>query len=462
MSDGGGKEERARAIVRRLVDAGWEAYWAGGCVRDRLLGRAAEDIDIATSARPDEVAALFPKTVGVGKAFGVMLVILDGESFEVATFRSEGTYSDGRHPDEVRFSSAREDVLRRDFTINGLLYDPLSDRVIDWVGGRDDLAAGRIRTIGDPEARFREDHLRLLRAVRFAVTLGFEIDPSTEAGIRALAPSIARVSAERIGAEMERILLAPGRGRGLRLLASTGLLAAILPEVDRTRGVEQPPEFHPEGDVFVHTALVLDALRDPGIELAYAALLHDVGKPATFRRLDRIRFNNHDEVGAAMAAEILERLRTSSSVRDHAVWLIRNHMILRNVPEMRPARRRRLMADPRFPDLLELLRADSVGSLGDVELHRQVLRLWEEVKAEPALPPPLLRGRDLIALGFAPGEAFGEILKDVQDRQLEGALATRDEAIAHVLATRERPGGAPLSSSRRAPPGSSRTPPEAP
>lgn len=441
MSDGGATEDRARAIVRRLVEAGHEAFWAGGCVRDRLLGRPAKDIDIATSARPDEVAALFGKTVGVGKAFGVMLVVLDGESFEVATFRCEGGYSDGRHPDEVRFSSAREDVLRRDFTINGLLYDPLADRVIDHVGGREDLAARRIRTIGDPEARFREDHLRLLRAVRFAVTLEFEIEPATEAGIRALAPSISRVSAERIGAEIEKILLAPGRGWGLRLLASTGLLAAILPEVERMRGVEQPPEFHPEGDVFVHTALVLDALRDPSIELAYGALLHDVGKPPTFQVLDRIRFHNHDEVGAAMSVEILDRLRVGANVRDDAVWLVRNHMVLRNLPEMRPAKRRRLMADPRFPDLLEILRADSIGSLGDTELHDKIVRLWDEVKAEPALPEPLLRGRDLLDLGFAPGPAFGEILKDVQDRQLDGALATREEAIGHVLATWERPEG---------------------
>ena len=423
----------AAAIVARLRDAGFETYLAGGCVRDRLLGRPAADYDIATAARPDEVAALFPRTVDVGAAFGVIRVLTDDGDNEVATFRTEGPYLDGRHPSSVRYAGPREDALRRDFTINGLFYDPAADAVLDFVGGRADLAVRLVRAIGDPAVRFAEDRLRMLRAVRLAAELDFTIAPDTLDAVRRNAADVREVSAERIRDELVRMLTGPDPGRALALLRDAGLLAAVLPEVAAEIGVPQPPNFHPEGDVFEHTRLAVAALRQPSPALAMATLLHDVGKPETLEHApDRIRFNRHDERGAEIAEAVMERLRFPRRDTERVVSLVGRHMVFKDLPQMREARRRRLLADEIFPDLLELHRADCAASHGDFTLYEWARAEAERAAATAAPPERLVSGHDVLARGVPAGPGVARILEAVEDARLEGRVRTREEALAFI------------------------------
>jgi poly(A) polymerase len=430
--------EAARSVAARLRAAGHRALFAGGCVRDRLLGRPPQDHDVATSARPDQVEALFPRVVPLGERFGSVQVRPEpGAAVEVTTFRTEGTYSDGRRPDAVAFGTdPREDALRRDFTVNALFEDPETGEVLDFVGGREDLERRRIRAVGDPGRRFAEDHLRLLRAVRFAARLGWEIDAGTRAAMRSLAPRAAAVSAERTREELRRILVEGGAARGLDLLRETGLLAVVLPEVARCEGVPQPPDFHPEGDVLVHTRLVvggLDLLPErPSTVLAFGALFHDIGKPPTFAVADRIRFDDHDRVGAGMAEEACRRLRFSNAETDAVRALVARHMVWRNLPHMREARLRRFAADPLFEEHAALHRLDCMGSHGDLSLLRFAVSARERFLAEPPRPPRVLTGHDLVALGLAPGPGFAPILRAVEDAWLERRIATREEALDFV------------------------------
>lgn len=428
--------EIARQIVDRLRRAGFIAYYAGGCVRDLLRGVAPNDYDIVTSARPEEVQRLFRRTVAVGAQFGVIVAVEHGLEFQIATFRADGIYIDGRHPTAVEFAGPEQDAARRDFTINGMFYDPLAATVIDYVGGRADLAARVVRAIGDPAARFREDRLRVLRAVRFAATLGFEIEPATWDALRAAAAGITAVSAERSREELARILIAPNRLRGFDLLDAGGLLGHLLPEVERLKGCEQPPQFHPEGDVFVHTRLMIGLLPAAvSVPLAFATLLHDIGKPGT-QTCDpaegRIRFSGHDKLGAEMTAAAMERLRFSREEIDAAVEMVAQHMVFKDAPRMRVAKLKRFMARPTFADELVLHKVDCESSHGALDNYGFLVAKREEFAREPLIPPPLLTGHDLIALGWTPGPVFAEILDAVQTRQLEGALASRDEALAWV------------------------------
>lgn len=432
-------ETSAHHIVQRLQEAGFEAMYAGGCVRDMLRGVPPHDYDIATSARPEEVQALFRRTVAVGAQFGVISVLLNGADFQVATFRSDGIYSDGRHPESVHFSNAEEDARRRDFSVNGLFYDPVRRHLRDYVGGQADLDAKILRAIGDPEARFAEDRLRMLRAVRFATVLGFEIDPATWAAVQKHATSLVEVSAERIRDELLKTLHSPERARGLDLLDQSGLLGKILPEMEALKGCQQPPQFHPEGDVWIHTRLMLSLLAEEvSTPLLFAVLLHDIAKPATFS-LDpaegRIRFNGHDKLGAEMAAEILARLRFPKKEIEATVECIAQHMAFKDVQQMRVSRLKRFLARPTMPDELLLHRVDCAGSNQDFSNYDFLVRKIEEFSKEPLIPPPLLSGRDLLAMGLEAGPLFKEILDSVQSRQLEGALHGREEALAWVRDT---------------------------
>ncbi len=423
----------ATKLVRRLRESGFIAYFAGGCVRDALLRKPPKDIDIATDAEPDEVQKMFARTVAVGAKFGVIRVLEEGFEFEVATFRSDGVYLDGRRPVSVTFSSPEEDAKRRDFTINGMFYDPLADQVVDFVGGKSDLEHELVRAIGNPDERFSEDHLRLLRAVRFAAALDFEIEPATWTAVTEKAHQIRTVSQERIRDELLKIMSDSHRVRGLDLLDQSGLLENILPEVSRMHGCEQPPQFHPEGDVYVHTRLMLSLLpADASPLLALSVLLHDIGKPVTysFDEVDqRIRFNGHDQVGADMAIEILTRLRFSNEEIGTVVEAIRNHMVFKDTPNMRPAKLRRFMGRQNFPLELELHRVDCLGSHGDLQTYDLLVNKQSEFESEPIIPPPLLTGRDLIALGLKPGPRFGEILEAVQTAQLDGEIKDRAGAL---------------------------------
>lgn len=428
-------ETAARAIVARLRECGHVAYFAGGCVRDLLRGETAKDFDIATDAHPDAVQKIFPRTFAVGAAFGVVIVVQDGMQFEVATFRADGAYLDGRRPSAVQFTSPEEDAARRDFTINGMFFDPAVEQVIDFVGGRQDLAQKLIRAIGDPAQRFLEDRLRLLRAVRFATTLEFEIEAKTWAALTENAAAISEVSAERIREELVRIFSSPQRVRGFDLLDRSGLLRAILPEVEAMKGCAQPPQFHPEGDVFVHTRLMLQLLPPVvSLPLVWSVLLHDIGKPptATVDETGRIRFNGHDRVGAEMAETIMSRLRFSRAEIDATVEAVRQHMVFKDVPNMRVSKLKRFMARPTFVDELELHRVDCASSHGSLDNFEFLLAKREEFAHEPIIPPPLVRGSDLIALGLKPGPLFGELLSEVETRQLEGTLKTREEALSWV------------------------------
>ncbi len=426
-------ESTARALVGRLRTAGHVAYFAGGCVRDLLLEKTPKDFDIATGARPEEVQKIFPRTYAVGAHFGVIVVVEDGFQVEVATFRSDGVYLDGRRPAEVHFSSPEEDARRRDFTINGMFYDPPNEAVIDFVGGRADLEAKIICAIGEPAERFAEDRLRLLRAIRFATVLEFEIEPATWAALAEAAGGIGEISAERIREELVRIFLSPQRVRGWDLLDRSGLLAQILPEVADMKGCEQPPQFHPEGDVFQHTRIMLELLpNEVSLPLVFSVLFHDIGKPptATVDETGRIRFNGHDKLGAEMTEVIMQRLRFSRAEIDATVEAVRQHMVFKDVPNMRVAKLKRFMARPTFVDELELHRVDCASSHGMLDNYEFLQARAEEFAHEPIIPPPLVRGNDLIALGLKPGPSFGEILEAVETRQLEGALRDREEALA--------------------------------
>jgi len=428
-------EKIARRIADRLRERGHIAYFAGGCVRDLVRGERPKDIDIVTNARPELVQEIFPRTHAVGAHFGVIVVVENGFQFEVATFRSDDAYVDGRRPVAVHFSSPEEDAKRRDFTINGMFFDPVADKVIDFVGGRADLEARLVRAIGDPAQRFSEDRLRMLRAVRFATMLGFKIDNQTWDALVATAPSINEISAERIRDELVRIFLSPNRTRGWDLLDQSGLLRVILPEVEGMKGCLQPEQFHPEGDVFQHTRLMLSLL--PGkvsVPLGFSVLFHDIAKPvtATVDETGRIRFNEHDRVGAEMTEAIMERLRFSRAEIDATVEMVRQHMVFKDVPKMRVAKLKRFMARPTFEDELELHRVDCEGSHRMLDNYEFLLRKREEVANEPIIPPPLVRGDDLIELGLKPGPKFGEILEAVETRQLEGTLRDREEALEWV------------------------------
>ncbi len=420
-------EHTALKILKQIRKAGFTAFFAGGSVRDKLLGREAKDYDIATSATPDQIEALFPKTVAVGKAFGVIVVVEDGTETEVATFRADGGYQDGRRPDSVHFCGAEEDAKRRDFTVNGMFYDPIEDKVIDYVGGQADLEKKIIRAIGEPEKRFAEDHLRMLRAVRFAHILDFAIEPATRAAIKKHAPDLAKISAERIENEFSRTLTESIKpGDALAELVDLGLMEHIIPEILPMIGQEQPPEFHPEGDVFVHTCLMLNLMKNPTRALAYTALLHDVGKPATaFMGEDRIRFHGHERKSAEMAEEILRRLKLPVKEIKQIVTAVDGHMRFKDVQKMNKSTLRKLMGAETFDLELELHRLDCAGSHRMLDNHQFLLGKAEEMKNEPILPEKWITGKDLRELGVPPGPQMGALLQQAYDAQLEGRFPDR-------------------------------------
>ncbi len=427
----------ARRVSAALKSAGFQAYLVGGCVRDVLLGREPKDYDIATDASPEQVLALYPSANRVGAHFGVVLVRGDEAQVEVATFRSDHQYMDGRHPDQVIFETdPRKDVLRRDFTINALLMEPDSQRVIDHVNGRQDLELGVIRAIGDPERRFREDHLRMLRAVRFAARFAFPIERGTMSAIQRLHGLITRVSAERIRDELTRILTEGGARRGFELLDESRLLGDVLPEIAAMKGVEQPPEFHPEGDVWTHTLMMLESLRVPTAALAWGVLLHDVGKPGTFRRApDRIRFDGHVELGIKIAKEIMQRLRFSNADCEQVLALIANHMRFADVPRMKDSTLKRFLRLPRFAEHLELHRLDCENSNKNLATYEFVSEKLHELPPAQLKPPRLITGNELIAQGYRPGPLFAEILQAVEDAQLDGILHDRAGALRWIQQT---------------------------
>lgn len=440
--------DNATAIVRRLQDANHEAFWVGGCVRDFMLGREPVDFDIATNAVPDEIERLFHKTIAVGRQFGVMVVVVEGEQFQVATFRVESDYQDGRHPNLVSFGDPQADATRRDFTINGLFYDPVKKDLRDWVGGEADLKARVVRTIGKPEERFAEDHLRLLRAVRFAAQLGFEIEPATFAAVRALAPKIKMISAERVRDELVK-LFKPGlplsanrpgcatiASCGLELLHESGLLAEVLPEIAACVTCDQSPDFHPEGTVFNHLRLMLAQLPPNADELLpWAVLFHDVAKPTTATRdanTGSIHFYGHEKVGADMAVEIMTRLRFPRKQIEDVATAVLHHMQFKDAPQMRKARLRRMLLRPTFPLELQLHRLDCLGSHGKLDIHDFLVTQAEEFAKQPQMVPPLLTGHDLKALGVQSGPTMGALLTEIRDLQLSEELKSRDEALAWV------------------------------
>jgi poly(A) polymerase len=440
-------------IVHRLQTTGFSAFWVGGCVRDFLLGREPQDYDIATSARPEQVEKLFKRTIAVGRKFGVMVVVENGQPFQVATYRAEADYRDGRHPEQVTFGDAEADALRRDFTVNGLFYDPITEKLHDWVGGEKDLRAKIIRTIGSPAERFAEDHLRLLRAVRFAAQLGFEIEPQTFAAIKRLAPKIELISAERIRDELIKLFSPPGwsssfslsgntlkrelqphAARGLVLLLKSGLLPGVLPELITTVACEQSPDFHPEGTVFEHIRLMLEKMP-PGAHpsLPWAVISHDIAKPATAEMdpaTGKIHFYGHEKVGAALAERILTRLRFPKKQIEEIVACVRQHMQFKDVKQMRKATLRRLLMRKTFPLELELHRLDCLGSHGDLGHYEFLVEQAAELEKKPAIRPPLLTGKDLIALGMKPGPALGALLAEIREKQLQDELKTPRQARA--------------------------------
>ena len=431
-------KKEALRVATRLREAGHVAYFAGGAVRDHLLGKTPKDFDIATSARPEEVRALFPKSDAVGAHFGVIIVKAPGFATEVATFRTDGSYQDGRRPESVTFSTPEEDAKRRDFTINGLFQDPESSEIIDHVGGRNDLENGLIRAIGDSAARFQEDALRLLRAIRFSVVTGFPIEKKTWAAIQENAALLVQISPERIRDEFSKIITHPDRARGLDLLVESGLIAHFLPEVLPLIGCEQPPQWHPEGDVFVHTRIALSLLEDDApLELCLAVLLHDIAKPPTQTwdaEQERHRFNGHDAVGAEMTEKILRRLRFSNQITDRVREMVAHHMRFMHVKDMRVAKVKLFMARPTFPLEMELHRVDCQSSNGFTDNYDFLRQKEEEFANEPLIPPPLVTGRDLIANGMDAGPEFGKILRRIQNLQLEKTINTREEALI-LLAT---------------------------
>ncbi len=426
--------ETAINIVRRLQDAGFEAFWVGGCVRDFLLGREPQDFDVATNARPEQTEKLFPKTIPVGKQFGVLLVVEDGHEFQIATFRAESDYQDGRRPEQVHFSNAREDAIRRDFTVNGLFFDPITNQTHDWVGGENDLRAKIIRTIGSPDERFGEDHLRLLRAIRFAAQLGFEIEPQTFAAIQRLAEKIKVVSAERIRDELIKLFTPPHAARGLTLLHESGLMPHVLPELVPTLTCEQSPDFHPEGSVFNHIRLMLDQLPSPlpDASLPWTAILHDIAKPLTASRGEDgvIHFYTHEKVGAEMAEEILQRLKFPRKQTDDIAEAVRHHMQFKDAPHMRKSTLRRMLMRETFPLEIELHRLDCLGSHRCLDIYDFLQEQRAHLNDQPHLNPPLLTGTDLIALGMRPGRELGIMLAELREKQLADELKDAEDARA--------------------------------
>ena len=422
----------ALAIVNRLNRHQFETYFAGGAVRDLLLGNTVSDIDLATSASPDEVESLFDRTIPVGKQFGVMVVVIDSTNYEVTTFRSESGYLDGRHPTDVHFTDARQDAERRDFTVNALFLNPVNEQILDYVNGGNDLERKVIRTVGSPVKRFREDKLRLLRAVRFACQLNFEIAPETYNGIREYAGDLNQVSWERIRDEVLKILTGSAPERGLRLLLECGILAVILPEIAAMNRVPQPPEFHPEGDVFEHTCLMFELSGRLSDTLALGILLHDVGKPPTFAVKERIRFDGHVEVGVRMAQKMGRRLRLSSEQIEETSDLVKNHLRFMNVRQMRESKLKRFLRKENFDLHLELHRLDCLASHGDLSNYDFCREKLKEFDAEAIRPQPLLNGDDLIGLKLTPGPVFSEILTAVEDLQLEEQLGSKEEALTWV------------------------------
>ncbi|MFU8780977.1 MAG: CCA tRNA nucleotidyltransferase, partial [Kiritimatiellia bacterium] len=429
--------QAATMVVRTLQEQGFETYWAGGCVRDQRLGQEPCDYDIATAATPDQVLQIFPRANAVGKSFGVVIVARNNFLFEVATFRIDRGYSDGRHPDAVEFATAAEDAQRRDFTINAMFYDPIRDQLHDFIGGEDDLANGLIRCVGNPAQRFQEDHLRMLRAVRFAHRLGFQIDPATANAIKTQAASLAHISPERIRDELTRILIESQRaGQAVWTLEHLGLLPVFLPEVSALQHQPQPPEFHPEGDVLTHTLMMLDDMQHRTPALVYAVLLHDIAKPATATHDgQRIRFHGHAELGARMAESILRRLRMSNALIEEVCIAVRGHMRFMEVQNMRKATLRRLVGGPYFPTEMELHRLDCRachGMLDNYSFLKEKIRAFEQ---EPVLPDPWIRGEDIIALGIHPGPRIGKLLKKAYDQQLEGNIPNREALLQWLRQT---------------------------
>lgn len=429
-------------IIGKLQEKGHIAYLAGGCVRDMLRGETPKDYDIATSALPEEITSIFTKTREVGVHFGVVIVIVNNQAFDVATFRNDGSYKDGRHPEEVTFSTPQDDTARRDFTVNGIFFDPISEKYIDFVEGKSDIDKKVIRAIGEPNLRFQEDHLRLLRAIRFAARFDYEIEAETWNSIKSNASGISKISKERIRDELTKILLNENRVLGFDLLVESGLMEHIIPEILQLKGCEQPPQFHPEGDVFVHTRLMLSLLKDaPSIELVLSVLLHDIGKPATYsfdEEADRIRFNGHDKLGAEMSEQILRDLKFSNSIIEDVVQMVANHMTFKDVQKMRQSKLKRFMSRSTFNDEIELHRVDCLGSWGGLDNYDFLNKKMVEFANEPIIPQPLLTGKDLIKLGWSPGPDLGQTLNSVQDMQLEGKLNSKDEALDWVKSNRLR------------------------
>jgi poly(A) polymerase len=425
-------QKHATKVVRHLQDAGFAAFWVGGCVRDFLLGREPDDYDIATAARPEQIETLFKRTVPVGRKFGVVIAIEAGHQFQVATFRAEADYQDGRHPGKITFGDARADALRRDFTVNGLFYDPVQRHLHDWVNGEQDLRARVIRTIGAPAERFAEDHLRLLRAVRLAAQLDFQIEPATAASIQALAPKIQGISAERVREELVKLFRPPHAARGLELLHESRLLKEVLPEIAATVSCEQSPDFHPEGTVFQHLVAMLRHLPPDGVGmLPWAVLLHDVAKPVTASRdpaTGSIHFYGHERIGAGMAEAILERLRFPRKSIDDIVKAVRYHMQFKDALQMRKSTLRRLLLRPTFPLELDLHRLDCLGSHSQLDVYDFLLAQSKELDQQPHIRPPLLTGNDLIALGMKPGPAMGALLAELRELQLQDELTTPAQA----------------------------------
>ena len=424
----------ATEIVRRQQSAGFVAFWVGGCVRDFLLGREPGDFDIATNALPEQVEKLFPRTIPVGRKFGVILVVENQHQFQIATFRAESDYQDGRRPEQVSFGDAKADALRRDFTVNGLFYDPLRDELHDWVGGEADLRAKILRTIGAPEERFAEDHLRMLRAVRFAAQLDFQIEPATFAAIQTHAEKIRVISAERIREELLKLFTTPHASRGLQLLHDSGLLAHVFPELAATVTCEQSPDYHPEGSVFNHLRLMLVNLpADADPLLPWAVLLHDIAKPVTATRDgDKIHFYGHEKIGADMAEEILQRLKFPRKQTEDLALVVRHHMQFKDAPQMRKATLRRLLLRPTFPLELALHRLDCLGSHRRLDVYDFLVAQAAEFARQPALIPPLLNGGDLQTLGVTPGPVLGALLAELREKQLADELTTADEARAWI------------------------------
>jgi putative nucleotidyltransferase with HDIG domain len=426
------REALAVDIIKTLRAHNHQAFLVGGCVRDRLWGIVPKDFDISTDARPDQIIPLFPRAQLVGAKFGVVLIKQTNDiCVEVATFRSEGNYADGRHPEDVRFETdPARDAQRRDFTINGLFEDPLAGRIYDFVHGKQDLEARVLRTIGHPDRRFEEDHLRLLRAVRFAARFQLSVHEETLRGMQRFAPQIFQISAERIREELVRILTEGGARYGFELLDRAGLLDYVLPEVKACQGVEQPPEFHPEGDVWKHILLMLESMRNPSRTLAWGVLLHDIGKPPTFRIAERIRFDGHAEVGTEMARRRLEQLKASSEDVERVSSLVANHMRFKDVPHMRLSTLKRFLRTPHFEEHLELHRLDCLASNRRTDVYDFVRSKLTEFNTEQLRPPRLLTGDDLIQAGYLPGPAFKKVIESAETAQLEGEIDTREQALA--------------------------------